>query len=538
VTRTRADVSAPGVAGGFLRSAQRHPERPALIADGVEQSYAELRQRAQRLAAAVDSLTRNRFCAVLGVGTTTVFESILGVLLSGRAYVPLNPAFPAARTADMIEASQVDLVLVDSAGESLLPELLPQLRAGLTFVLPHAADDAIAGLTQRFPAMRFVGANGITANEYVARDGIEPAYLMFTSGSTGKPKGVVVANDNVRSFIESMKPIYDFGPEDRFSQMFDLTFDLSVFDMFVCWESGASLWVVPPKSRMAPAAFLRKSALTVWFSVPAVGAFMNQLKTLRANNFPSLRYSLFCGEPLPASVAEAWQQAAPASRLDNLYGPTELTIACSYHRWSSADSPGICLNGIVPIGTVYDGLESAIVDAELRKVASGEAGELCVRGPQTTPGYWNNPELTAQRFVAMPWAGGPDNRWYRTGDVVRELAGGQMVFVGRVDNQVKILGYRVELGEVEAKLREAGQTDFAIAVPWPVAAGAGASGLVACLAGSPVGDDAVLDACRAALPAYMVPQWILRLDRMPLNSNGKIDRNALKALVEEQSGRR
>jgi acyl-CoA synthetase (AMP-forming)/AMP-acid ligase II len=192
----------------------------------------------------------------------------------------------------------------------------------------------------------------------------------------------------------------------------------------------------------------------------------------------------------------------------------------------------------VPIGAVYDGLQAAIVDAELRKVPVGDAGELCVRGPQTTPGYWRNPELTAQRFVAMPWVDDADNRWYRTGDLVRELAGGQMAFVGRVDNQVKILGYRVELGEVEAKLREAGETDFAIAVPWPIAAGGGASGLVACLAGSPVADESILAACRATLPAYMVPQWLLRLEKMPLNSNGKIDRNALRALVEEHSGRR
>jgi amino acid adenylation domain-containing protein len=534
----RAAGPALGVAGGFLRSAERHAERPALVVDGAEISYAELSAAAQRVAATVDSLTRNELCAVLGVATHTVFESILGVLFSGRAYVPLNPAFPLARTAYMIEASQVDLVLVDRVGEALLPELLPHLGAPLSFLLPHAGDDAVLRLARQFPAMRFVGASGVAAKQYIARDVVEPAYLMFTSGSTGQPKGVVVANANVRSFIESMKRIYDFGPDDRFSQMFDLTFDLSVFDMFVCWEAGASLWVVPPKSRMAPAAFLRKSQLTVWFSVPAVAAFMNQLKTLRANNFPSLRYSLFCGEPLPASVAEAWQLAAPASVLDNLYGPTELTIACSYHRWSSRDSPSICLNGVVPIGAVYDGLESAVVDAELRKVRSGEPGELCVRGPQTTPGYWRNAELTAQRFVAMPWARGTDNRWYRTGDVVRELDDGQMVFVGRVDNQVKILGYRVELGEVEAKLREAGRTDFAIAVPWPVAPGAGAAGLVACLAGSPVDDDAVLEACRVALPAYMVPQWILRLERMPLNSNGKIDRNALKSLVEEHSARR
>ena len=534
----RSAGPALGIADGFLRAAHQHPDRPALIVEGAQITYAQLRAAAQRVAATIESLTRNQFCAVLGVGTRTVFESILGVAVSGRAYVPLNPAFPLARTAYMIEASQVDLVLVDAVGEALLPELLAELRDPLTFLLPHAGSDAIAALARRFPTMRFAGKDRLAPNEYAAREVAEPAYLMFTSGSTGKPKGVVVANDNVRSFIESMKRIYDFGPNDRFSQMFDLTFDLSVFDMFVCWETGASLWVVPPKSRMAPAAFLRKSELTVWFSVPAVAAFMNQLKTLRANNFPSLRYSLFCGEPLPRSVAEAWQLAAPASVLDNLYGPTELTIACSYHRWSGTDSPEICLNGVVPIGVVYEGLESAIVDAELRKVPRGEPGELCVRGPQTTPGYWRNPELTAQRFVAMPWTGGHDNRWYRTGDVVRELAGGQMVFVGRVDNQVKILGYRVELGEVEAKLREAGQTDFAIAVPWPVMAGGGASGLVACLAGSLVGDDAVLEACRAALPVYMVPQWILRLDRMPLNSNGKIDRNALKLLVEEHSARR
>jgi amino acid adenylation domain-containing protein len=533
----RADAAVPGVAGGFLRSARLHAERTALVADGITLSYAQLSAAAQRLAATIESLTQNRFCAVLGVGTTTVFESILGVLVSGRAYVPLNPAFPTARTAYMIEASAVDLVLVDRAGAALLPELIPQLPTALTFLLPHATDGTLADLKRRFPRMRFGGASGVAAGAYVARAPIEPAYLMFTSGSTGKPKGVVVANDNVRSFIESMKRIYDFGPEDRFSQMFDLTFDLSVFDMFVCWEAGASLCVVPPKSRMAPAAFLRKAELTVWFSVPAVAAFMNQLKTLRANNFPSLRYSLFCGEPLPASVAEAWQLAAPASRLDNLYGPTELTIACSYHRWSPA-SPSLCLNGIVPIGAVYDGLQAAIVDAELRKVPVGDAGELCVRGPQTTPGYWRNPELTAQRFVAMPWVDDADNRWYRTGDLVRELAGGQMAFVGRVDNQVKILGYRVELGEVEAKLREAGETDFAIAVPWPIAAGGGASGLVACLAGSPVADESILAACRATLPAYMVPQWLLRLDKMPLNSNGKIDRNALRALVEEHSGRR
>jgi amino acid adenylation domain-containing protein len=523
---------------GFVESVRRHPRRLALVADGEQCSYEDLSRAARRVSGTIRSATQKSRCAVLGVGTKTVFECILGVLLSGRAYVPLNPAFPIARTAYMVDASAVDLILVDRVGEELLPQLLPELRAALTVLLPHASAAKVGELERRFPQMRFLGA-GDLEDEWEETSAVgEAAYVMFTSGSTGKPKGVVVSNANARSFMQTATSLYSLGPDDRFSQMFDLTFDLSVFDMFVCWDVGASLWVVPPKSRMAPAAFIRKSELTVWFSVPAVAAFMNQLKTLRPNNFPTLKYSLFCGEPLPASVADAWQRAAPQSRLDNLYGPTELTIACSYHRWDPSSSPAISLNGIVPIGRVYDGLEAAVVDDKLQRVAPGAPRERCVRGPQTTPGYLNNPELTAQRFVAMPWASAVDNRWYRTGDVVREIADGEMVFVGRVDNQVKILGYRVELGEIEAKLRDAGQTDFAIAVPWPLASGGSAAGLVACLAGSAVGDDAVLEACRKDLPDYMVPSWILRLDKMPLNSNGKIDRNALKALVEEKSAHR
>ena len=526
---------------GFLQSAARHPDKLALVAHGEKLSYKELKSGADRIAATIQSHSHGEFVAVFGVGTTTVFEGILGVLLAGRAYVPLNPAFPIARTAYMLEASEVDVLVVDEVGESLLSDLLPDSMAILTIILPHAEVEKVDNFSSQFPKHRFLGSAELSKGEPTPLTDVasgQPAYLMFTSGSTGKPKGVVVSHDNVLSFISTVVGMYDLGPDDRFSQMFDLTFDLSVFDMFVCWEVGASLWVVPPKSRMAPAAFVRKSELTVWFSVPAVVGLMKQLLALKPNNFPTLRYSLFCGEPLPASAAESWQAAAPASRLDNLYGPTELTIACTFHSWDGEKSPSLCLNGIVPIGRPYDGLESAIVDANLQKVEAGADGELCLRGPQTTPGYWQRPDLTAEKFVTMPWANGSNNRWYRTGDVVRENSDGEMVFVGRVDNQVQIRGYRVELGEIEAKLRDYGMTEFAIAVPWPVGeGGAGASGLVACLAQAKVDDDTILKRCSRDLPDYMLPRWILRLEKMPLNANGKIDRNALKSLVEERDER-
>jgi amino acid adenylation domain-containing protein len=527
---------------GFLRSASTRPDGVALVTDEGELTYSELHERARAIATTLDRESAGDLCAILGVATHSVFASILGTLISGRGYVPLKPAFPTARTSYMIEASGVNFIMVDANGEAALAKVAGDIARGTNVLLPHAEVDQLAELKNSYPHLRLLGKSDLSdgsdfTGSYRAEG--DPAYLMFTSGSTGNPKGVLVAQRNVVSFVDTIVDMYEFSAEDRFSQMFDLTFDLSAYDMFVCWETGASLWVVPPKSRMAPAAFIKKSELTVWFSVPAVAGFMKQLYMLKQGNFPSLRYSLFCGEPLPAAVAAAWQEAAPKSELHNLYGPTELTIACASHHWDSISSPEKSLNGVVPIGRIYQGLECGIVDAGMSRVPTGEAGELCVRGPQTTPGYWQRPDLTEEQFVAMPWADDTDNRWYRTGDVVKELEDGEMVFIGRVDNQVKILGYRVELGEIEARLREHGETDFAIAVPWPVGPdGTGASGVVACLAGAKPDDQAIIDACKSSLPEYMVPTRIFRVEQMPLNVNGKIDRNALKALVEERSAGR
>ena len=528
---------------GFLHSANTAPDAPALVLGGRAHSYGQLLRACRKIAAAVRTFSTRPFCGVLGSGTISAYENVLGVLLAGRAYVPLNPSFPASRTAYMLAESEADLVLVDAAGEAVLPRVLGLLDRPFTIVLRDAAD--ASGYKGSYPAMNFVTAQELDILAHaVAGPGMAPttspypaAYLMFTSGSTGRPKGVVVDHANVRRFIDSVRALYDFGPDDRFSQMFDLTFDLSVFDMFLSWEVGASLWVVPHRARLAPVAFLRNSRLTVWFSVPAVGAYMKRLGALRPGNFPTLRYSLFCGEPLPVSIARAWQEAAPRSRLLNLYGPTELTIACAHYGWKGEDSLPECAHGLVPIGHVFPGLESAIVDSDLSPVPDGENGELCIRGPQASPGYWRRPDLTARRFVSMPWAAGDGNRWYRTGDVVRRTASGEMVFIGRLDHQVKIRGYRVELGEVEARLREFARTEFAVAVPWPLAEGGAASGLVACISGSSVAEQAVLDGCARTLPDYMVPQRLLRMEAMPLNVNGKVDRNALSAIVGESYGR-
>jgi amino acid adenylation domain-containing protein len=354
------------------------------------------------------------------------------------------------------------------------------------------------------------------------------AYLLFTSGSTGQPKGVPVTHVNAVYFMDVMSRRYDIVPEDRFSQTFDQTFDLSVFDLFMAWSNGACVYGMAPVDLLSPTRFINNHKLTVWFSVPSVPAQMCRRNTLLPNSLPTLRLSLFCGEPLVQRSAEMWQAAAPNSILENLYGPTELTIACFLHRWKPETSPAMCRNGVVPIGRPYGGLAALIIDSDLNTVPDGQAGELCVNGPQTTPGYWKNPAVTDQRYVFLPFSDRETRRFYRTGDLVTTVPNGEFVFLGRVDHQIKVLGHRVEPGEIEAALRSHPCVEDAIACPWPELSPTTAEGIVAFVTGNEIETEALIAHAKAHLPPYIVPRQIFLLSEMPLNPNGKVDRRALQ----------
>jgi len=524
---------------GFVESVNRFPSREALVVDEEHLSYVALQGLAAKIAYAIlqHEHDASSLVALLAHRSKTAYASILGILGAGKGYVPLNPKFPVERTRRMLDLSGCAMVIVGTEGFQHLPKLLLEVNRPLIVILPDLNDASC--LSSDFPQHRFVPSKEMAdGNKFPFHPKVSTtdiAYLLFTSGSTGQPKGVPIAQSNVRSYLQYVCDRYDVDETDRFSQEFDLTFDLSVHDMFVCWERGACLFSVPETSVMAPAKFIREHQLTMWFSVPSVIGLLAKMRLLPSGCFPSLRYGLFCGEPLAASYAQLWQEAAPNSTLENLYGPTETTIAISHYRWNKTGSLEECVNGIVPIGWVFDEQLCSVIDAERKPVPAGIPGELCLSGSQVTNGYWNEPKKTQEQFVRLPAAG--ERSWYRTGDIVRQDAKGCLYYLGRVDHQVKIRGYRVELQEIEAVLRRVCGTAQVVSVAWPVENGS-ADGVVAFVSGVDALDhDEVLAYCSKVLPGYMVPRKVYLCDEMPLNTNGKIDRSRLVSMLKSEGKR-
>lgn len=524
------------VRSGFLASVERFADREALAIGKVSLTYRELDERARRIAATLDReladvADEGKLTAVFGHRDPTAFAAILGSLYRGHGYVPLNPGFPVDRSRAMLIRSHCRALVVDPTGAPKLAELLEGIETELVVLLPDAEDTA--EWTERFPKHRFHGASALADAADCVLGEASPddiVYLLFTSGSTGQPKGVMVAHRNVVAFVAAMVERYGITEQDRFSQTFDLTFDLSAFDMFCAWERGSCLCVPTAQQKLFPGKYVKKQELTVWFSVPSTGVLMSKLRMLKPDAYPLLRWTLFCGEALPVEIVERFAEAAPASIVENLYGPTELTIACTLYRWQGESSAAESLHGVVPIGEPYPDMVVRVADAEGNELDRGEDGELLLAGPQVTLGYWEDQERTDKAFVVPP---GRDELYYRTGDRVRWPEGGPLLYLGRVDNQIKIMGYRVELGEIEAVLRDVSGAEVAIAVGWPRTT-SGANGIVGFVGRADGDADAIVTAAADRLPNYMQPSRVVLVDDFPLNVNGKVDRKALLARLETE----
>jgi non-ribosomal peptide synthetase component F len=303
--------------------------------------------------------------------------------------------------------------------------------------------------------------------------------------------------------------------------------------MFLCWGAGAALYCPPASARIAPYDFVRRHALTFWFSVPSTAAFMLRFRMLRPGAFPSLRWSLFCGEALPLRVARAWAEAAPNAVVENLYGPTEATIAVTTYRLPAKPAAQARLPDIVPIGEPLPGQQAMVLGPDGAPAAPGEAGELCLGGSQVTDGYLGRPDLTAERFLPPVTDAPAMLRWYRTGDRARLDPEYGLLFLGRMDRQVKISGHRVEMQEVEEALRRVTRSGTVAAIAWPLDADGLAHGIVGFLPKENCQDDGdILAGCLRQLPSYMVPSSIRRVADWPVNDNGKTDYRRLRQMME------
>ncbi|MEV0848417.1 amino acid adenylation domain-containing protein [Streptomyces sp. NPDC049954] len=502
----------PNAPEAVRERAARTPDATAVRDARTHLTYAELDARADAVAQVLRErgVGREDRVALAAPPSVDAVTGMLGVLRAGAAYLPVDPQYPPARIRHMLDDARPALLLTTA-------DLLTDLPAG---GIPRLALDD--------PALWPAGPVPPLPH---APHPADPAYVIYTSGSTGRPKGVVVSHGALANHMAWMARHLDLGPDDRVLARTSSSFDASVWEVWLPLMYGAEVCVLPPGANQEPrelVSWMGRFGVTVAQFVPS-HLHLVLAEAAHTAGLPRLRAVLCGGEPLPRALADEVRELWRAE-VHNLYGPTEATIDATAHRVGGPETAGRAASGAlsetVPIGRPVDAVRGYVLDGRLRPVPAGVTGELYLSGAGLARGYLERRGLTATRFVADPFAA-DGARMYRTGDLVRWNRDGLLDFVARADDQVKLRGFRVELGEVEAAL---------LAHPGVTAACAviredrpGVRRLVAYVVGAgPAPRPAALrDALAENLPHYMVPGAVLVLDELPLLPNGKVDRRAL-----------
>ena len=499
----------------FEEQAHRSPEAVALRCGTDELTYAELDRRSNRLARALrrEGVGPESRVGVCLDRTNDLLVAILGVLKAGAAYLPLDPTYPPQRLAFMISDARAAVILTREAQAGLLPQDGP----------PRLRMDADGA---RIAAESDAPLDGVAT-------GANLAYIIYTSGSTGLPKGVPITHENVVRLFDSTRDWFGFDERDVWTLFHSHAFDFSVWEMWGALLHGGRLVVVPYWVSRSPADFhalLRSERVTVLNQTPSAFRQLMPVDAQSAGDEPlALRFVIFGGEALDPSSLSPWfaRHGDERPRLVNMYGITETTVHVTWRPLDRADAEGVpasAIGGAIPDLGVY------LLDDRLRPVPAGVIGEIHVGGAGLARGYLGRPDLTAERFVPDPFSGIAGGRLYRSGDLARRRRDGQLDYVGRKDQQLKVRGFRIEAGEVESVLRSHRSVREAVVVGRQE--GPGETRLVAYLV-ERAGESAPVAALRSylaeRLPEAMIPSAFVTLPSLPLTGNGKIDRAALPA---------
>jgi len=465
---------------------------------------------------------------IVGQRNFSAYAGILGTIYSGNTYVPINKKYPEQKIKDIINDADIEVLISSGKDWNQLNSIFNSVSTLKIVFIPEGDIDKSNKKIKT--VAEFEKRNIITRPVSVNAD--HNLYIMFTSGSTGKPKGVQVMHSNVASLIKSLVPIYEIEPGYNSSQSFDLSFDPSICDIFLTWYKGGTLCVLDEGELYCPSDYILREKIHFWHSVPTLANNIGRLGYLKPGVFSNLKYSIFAGEPLSVKLASQWARSSPNSRVENRYGPTELTVDVTQHIFVEDDQYKKYNNGIVPIGKAFTNQKLKIIDENDKIISEKyEKGELIVCGSQVTKGYLNDNEKTNQSFVRYNWDKGND-LWYKTGDLVFLNEDNNFEIIGRMDKQIKLGGRRFEIGEIEYILKEHGGLDEIVIVPKKDMAGA--VEYIVGVTEKKLSEDEIniiQKKCRKHLESIFFPKEFRYIGEIPLTVSGKIDRVFLENII-------